>query len=197
MDGSRVTVGLAPPESASDDSYVARLVAIINAAYSTSEGDIFGEDYKRTDPAEVSQFIQGGEIAIATLTGTDSAVDFSSIIGCVRVQQLSATHGEFGMLALDMAHQGRGSGRDLVSFAEEECRRKGRTVMQVELLFPMWFELAIKLRLESWYQRLGYVLSKAEDFGQSYPHLARLLRGECEYRIYEKPLMQQTTLEKR
>lgn len=191
MDGAvpRVTVSLASPESASDGCLVDRLVSIVNAAYSACEGSMFTHDYQRTNAAEVAQFLRLGEMVVATLWNDDAGTAQPTVIGCVRMQTLSPTHGEFGMLALDGTYKGRGYGRDLVVFAADECRRRGRTIMQVELLFPMWFEHATKLRLEKWYQRLGYELVKTEPFQQSYPHLAPLLRGECEFRVYEKALV--------
>lgn len=186
----RVAISLASPKSAGREAFVSRLVDIVNAAYAASEGgDIFVDGYQRTDSTEMIQFIEGDEIAIATASGADPEIAVSDIIGCIRIQALSETHGEFGMLALDLAFHGKGYGRDLILFAEEECRRRGKAVMQVELLFPTWVEHAAKQRLEAWYQRLGYVFSRKDSFGDSYPHLAILLRGDTEYRIYEKHLV--------
>ncbi|RYP91943.1 hypothetical protein DL770_001917 [Monosporascus sp. CRB-9-2] len=120
-------------------------------------------------------------------------------IGCVCIKKLPAgdadgedageEKGEFGMLALDVAHRGGGLGRAMVRFAEDRCRGRGLTTMQLELLFPTAFEHAFKARLQRWYARMGYAEVRLQSFADDFPCLAPLLAGPCEYRIFEKRLV--------
>ncbi|KAI3332398.1 hypothetical protein HD806DRAFT_480439 [Xylariaceae sp. AK1471] len=113
-----------------------------------------------------------------------------NLIGCVCVKQISPTTGEFGMLVLDPSYRGSGLGRDLVRFAEERCRRDLKlSTMRLELLVPLHFEHAGKMRLQAWYTRMGYVMTQLRDFSEAYPQLHRLLSGPTEYRVFEKSLL--------
>ncbi|RYP51202.1 hypothetical protein DL768_003408 [Monosporascus sp. mg162] len=120
-------------------------------------------------------------------------------IGCVCIKKLAASDndgedareekGEFGMLALDAAHRGDGLGRAMVRFAEERCRGRGLTTVQLELLFPTAFEHVFKARMQRWYTRMGYAEVGLRSFAEDFPCLAPLLAGPCEYRIFEKKLV--------
>jgi N-acetylglutamate synthase-like GNAT family acetyltransferase len=179
-----IRVENATPAVADDAAQVALLTKIVNAVYSETEADIFVEGYQRTNVTEMKQFIVAGEIAVAYLKSSGEA------IGCIRIQKLSDTMGEFGMLALDPVYRGGGLGREMVLFAERHCRETlGLKEMQVELLFPVEFEHAFKMRLQAWYTRMGYVQVKLGIFLDDYPQLAPLLRGPCEYRVSKKSLV--------
>jgi len=57
------------------------------------------------------------------------------------------------MLTTDPAVRGRGVGRDLVRFAEDTCRNRGSTKMQLKLLRPRHWVLDSKEALHAWYSR--------------------------------------------
>ncbi|KND93104.1 hypothetical protein TOPH_02116 [Tolypocladium ophioglossoides CBS 100239] len=193
-----ITIGLAPASAADDSELVSTVVTLVNNAYADAEHGIFHAGYQRTSSAEISGFIRQGRLALAYLNASpanDSPVTGSRsgeasgqrhVIGCVHVKLLSPTLGDFAMLALDANHRGGGLARKLVLFAEDHCRKKGCTLMQLELLVPTSFEHAGKARMQAWYLRMGYRVVKLGSFQEEYPALAPLLAGPADYRIFEK-----------
>ncbi|KIW07353.1 uncharacterized protein PV09_02199 [Verruconis gallopava] len=184
----RPRIRIVPAACSQDAEFVDTITALVNNVYREHERDLFVQGYKRTNVDEIRSFIQAGEIAVLYAPSTSDAAGQERPIGCIRIQRLSPTLGEFGMMAVEAEYRGNGFGKELVRFAEEQCRRSGSTAMQVELLFPTDFEHAFKKRLFEWYTRMGYTLIKLGDFQDDYPHLAKLLRGPIEYRVLEKPL---------
>ncbi|KAL4731862.1 hypothetical protein ACLX1H_000857 [Fusarium chlamydosporum] len=183
MDKPQIIVQVPPVNDADDETLITTLADIVNTAYTIAESDIFTPSYKRTSAPEIAKFICNNQLAVAYLTSTNEPV------GCVFIKLLTPTLGEFGMLALDSKYQGTGLGRQLAVFAEDECRRRGCTVMQLEILVPSTFHHEGKARLLGWYMRMGYKLVKLGDFGQDYPELVNLLAGPTEYRVFEKALV--------
>ncbi|KAG6006086.1 hypothetical protein E4U21_007383 [Claviceps maximensis] len=186
---------------ANDAQSVTSLARIVNDAYGEAEADIFLAAYRRTDEAEIVKLIQDGCLAIAYLPAdenpTSHAAKSTSLskdpcvkpVGCVFIKQLTAQLGNFGMLALDFQYRGRGLGRAMIGFAENHCRDKGCTAMQMELLVPTTFAHAVKLRMQDWYQRQGYRVIKLGSFDQDYPSLATCLATPVDYKVFEKALV--------
>ncbi|KAG5925783.1 hypothetical protein E4U42_003935 [Claviceps africana] len=213
VDGKRMTsdglvsipghqIGMADASVADDAQSVTWLARIVNDSYGEVEADIFLAGYRRTNEEEIARLIQQGWLAIACVpadenptsdaanpTSPPSKAPRGKPIGCVVVKQLSARLGNFGMLALESKHRGRGLGRALIDFAENHCREKGCTAMQMELLVPTSFEHAVKLRMQDWYQRLGYRIIKLGSFDQDYPALATRLATPADYKVFEKALV--------
>jgi GNAT superfamily N-acetyltransferase len=183
----RPRIALAPASAADDTDLVNLLVNIVNAVYRDTEGELFVDSYQRTDADEMQRFIKAGEVVIA-YQHADFKYSEAVPIGCIRIQRLSETHGEFGMMAVDVRYHGGGFGREMVRFAEDHCRSLDLSVMQLELLFPQQYEHVFKKRLRDWYLRMGYRLVRLGIFQDDYPHIAALLRCPCEYRVFEKPL---------
>ncbi|KAH7240086.1 uncharacterized protein BKA55DRAFT_576994 [Fusarium redolens] len=179
----QIVVKIPPASDAEDKSLVSTLTDIVNTVYTKAESDIFIPSYQRTSTAEITKFLRNGQLAVAYLQPANEP------IGCVFFKQMTPTLGEFGMLALDLQYQGTGAGRQLAVFAEDECRRRGCTVMQLELLVPMTFHHEGKARLLGWYTRMGYELVKLGNFADDYPDLVKLLAGPTEYRVFEKRLV--------
>jgi GNAT superfamily N-acetyltransferase len=180
-----VTIEMAPASAAEDKDLVKTLTEIVNKVYGEFENGMYVDGFQRTTAPEVEKILAAGELGVAYL----NAASPRRAVGCVRVQKLSETTGEFGMFAVDPKYQGGGLGRDMARFAEDRCRAQGLTVMRLELLFPTWFEHAFKVRLQGWYTRMGYSVVRLDDFHSEYPHLAKLLRGDCEFRVFEKSLV--------
>ncbi|CAM1503490.1 Fc.00g010810.m01.CDS01 [Cosmosporella sp. VM-42] len=168
---------------ADNASLTLALADIVNAAYAEVEHDMFLPSYQRTSSAEVAQFIRNGQLAVAYHGSTGEAV------GCIFIKLLSPNRGEFGMMALDTKLKGNGLGRQLAVFAEDECRRRGCTTMQLELLVPTSFQHFNKERMHAWYLRLGYRVTKLGSFDEKYPDLAKMLAGPADYKIFEKSLV--------
>ncbi|GKU07264.1 unnamed protein product [Fusarium langsethiae] len=183
MDKPQTIVKIPPVDDASDKTLIGTLANIVNTSYKIAESDIFVPSYKRTSESEIAQFIREGQLAVAYLASNNEP------IGCVFIKLLTPALGEFGMLALHTKYQGTGLGRQLTVFAEDECRGRGCTTMQLEILVSSTFHHEGKARLLGWYSRMGYELVKLGDFGQDYPDLFKLLAGPTEYRVFEKTLV--------
>ncbi|KAM0206631.1 hypothetical protein ACHAPQ_007555 [Fusarium lateritium] len=182
MDKSPIAVILPPADDADDENLTSTLADIVNTVYTKAESDIFIPSYKRTSAREIAQFIRNNQLAVAYLVSNNAPV------GCVFIKLITPDLGEFGMLALDEKYQGGGLGRQMAVFAEDECRRRGCTTMQLEILVPQTFHHEGKAILLSWYMRMGYKLVKLGDFNEDYPELNKLLAGPTEYRVFEKSL---------
>lgn len=169
-----------PEAAATDEATMTRLTELVNTVYAESEKGLWQGHADRTDPDEVARFTQAGEIAVARLDG--------AVVGCVRVQRLSAGIGGFGMLAAAPEHRGIGIGRELVRYAERRVQDEGGRVMQLELLVPRTWPHPSKEFLASWYERLGYRVVRVAELGESYPALVPLLATPCDFRVYHKPL---------
>jgi N-acetylglutamate synthase-like GNAT family acetyltransferase len=120
--GAVVVVGIATglrlrPATAAD---IDVLVLMINAAYGKSEAHVFGRS-DRTDRGNFARAIDG--IVVAELDG--------AIVGSVQVE-IGADAAHFGLLAVDIAVQGRGVGTQLIAHAEQMAREAGLAVMKIE-----------------------------------------------------------------
>jgi ribosomal protein S18 acetylase RimI-like enzyme len=177
---ARVAIEMLPAAAATDVGVVAELTDLVNRVYARAEEGIWVDGATRTTTAEMAEMIAADQVAVARLNG--------AIVGAVRIQQLSDTTGEFGMLAADSAHRDRGIGRELVVFAEELSRRRGMAVMQLELLVPRDWKHPTKEFLDAWYRRIGYQPVQTGRIDDSYPHLAPLLATPCDFVIYHKAL---------
>jgi GNAT superfamily N-acetyltransferase len=153
---------------------------IINAAYRAGEDGLWKPHWERTDVAHVEREIARGEVAVATREGR--------LIGSVRIGQLEPPVGEFGLLAVDPAFQGGGTGGALVDFAEQAGRARGATEMRLELLVPHVGTHPSKERLHAWYTRRGYAVTRVRDFVAAYPEVEDLVAVRCDLRSYSKPL---------
>ncbi|KAF4452559.1 hypothetical protein F53441_4578 [Fusarium austroafricanum] len=183
MEKPQIIVRIPPSSDAEDKALVSTLTDIVNTVYTNAESDIFIPSYQRTSETEITQFIRNGQLAVAYLASSNEP------IGCVFIKLITPDLGEFGMLALDAKYQGGGTGRQMAAFAEDECRRRGCTMMQLELLVPKTFQHEGKMRLFAWYTRMGYKVVKLGSFGDDYPELVKLLAGPTEYRVFEKSLI--------
>jgi 2-hydroxy-6-oxonona-2,4-dienedioate hydrolase len=169
-----------PPAASQDHATVGLLTELINQVYEESERGLWVAGGTRTTPAELAGMIRARTIAVARLAG--------HVVGCVRVQRLESGEGECGLLAADPRLRGIGIGRELLSFAEEACRRDGLTTMQLELLVPRHWTHPSKEFLASWYIRSGYRQVRTGSLGDDYPALAPLLATPCDFAIYHKDL---------
>lgn len=133
--------------SPSDCAVMTRL---INSAFAV-EKFIDGE---RTDEAELRERMQKGEF----LLGRNKA---GALIASVYVE-VRGTRGYFGMLAVDPRRQGNRLGRKMVEAAEEYCRTKGCTAMDLTVL-------SLRPELLPIYCRLGYGETGVEEFRPSRP----------------------------
>lgn len=167
-------------EHASDTRLVAELTAMANHAYAEGEKGLWSDGAARTSHTEMAELIASGQIAVGRLDGEP--------VGLVRVQQLTPTLGELGMLVAAAQHKGSGVGRELVRFAEGRARGWGLGTMQLELLVPEVGTHPVKEFLRAWYTRLGYRVVDSGDVSEAHPTLAPLLAVSCRFLILHKDL---------
>ena len=132
------------------DSDCAAMARLINSAFAV-EKFIEGE---RTNEAELLERMQKGEF----LVGSDGAGELEASV----YVEVRGTRGYFGMLAVDPQRQGNGYGRKMVEAAEEYCREKGCTAMDLTVL-------SLRPELLPIYRKLGYAQSGVEEFRPSRP----------------------------
>jgi GNAT superfamily N-acetyltransferase len=178
MDDFRLS--LLPAGAPAGPDVLARLSDLVNEVYAEAEQGLWTEGATRTNPAEVGEMTRAGQIAVASVG--------EHIVGCVRVRPVDEHTYEFGLLAADPVHRGRGIGRDLVAFAERHALDGGRRVMRLEVLTPRSWTHPRKEFLASWYTRLGYRRTGVTAVEEPYPALAPLLATPCDLVVYEKRL---------
>ena len=111
-----VTVRTATPDD------VPALVALVNAAYRIGEGHVFPS----TDRLERTEAMkQLKRIVVAEVGG--------EVAGCVDID-LTGEAAHFGMLAVDVGAQGRGTGSLLIDHAESQAREAGKSAMRIEVV---------------------------------------------------------------
>jgi sugar-phosphatase len=145
---------------------LAAMVQLINSAFSV-EKFIEGE---RTNKNELSERMRKGEFLLA-------CDESGKLVASVYVEVRGA-RGYFGMLAVDPTRQGNGLGRKMVEAAEEYCRGKGCTAMDLTVL-------SLRPELPPLYHKLGYVESGVEEFRPSRPLKGSL---ECHCIVMSKAL---------
>ncbi|NGO08270.1 GNAT family N-acetyltransferase [Streptomyces sp. HC44] len=168
------------PGHAEDFALMSALTALINEVYEVAEEGLWAPGTTRTSRQEVASLTHAGEITVARLD--------EELVGCVRIQQLTADICEFGMLAAAPKRRGTGIGRELVRFAEQYGRDAGLDVMQLELLVPREWSHPSKEFLATWYGRIGYQVVRTGSIDDSYPELAPSLATPCDFVIYHKSL---------
>ena len=142
-------IEFATPEDAAD------VERIVNAAYDTGEDGIWRDGWKRIARESVEALIDRNEIAVAR--------NNDKIIGSVRVLRLDKTTAELGMLSVAPEAFGTGTGKALLTFAEQVY---DTDFMQLELLVPRSGPHPSKVRLHAWYSRLGYREISRRDFDE-------------------------------
>jgi GNAT superfamily N-acetyltransferase len=147
-------------------SQCAAMARLINSAF-VVEKFIAGE---RTDEAEILARMQNGEFFL----GCDES---GAVVASVYVE-LRGRRGYFGMLAVDPKRQGNGLGRKMVEAAEEYCRRKGCTEMDLTVL-------SLRPELLPLYRKLGYTESGVDEFRPARPLRPGL---ECHCIVMSKKL---------
>ena len=175
-----IEIRLLPAAESDDADLMARITELTNQVYAAAEDGLWTAGATRTTLHEVVELTRAGQVAVARMSGR--------VVGCVRLQRLDESTGEFAMLAADPAHRGIGVGRELVRFAERRSSAEGVRTMQLELLVPRGWTHPTKAFLDAWYTRLGYRVARTGAIDEAYPALAPLLATPCDFVIYHKRL---------
>jgi GNAT superfamily N-acetyltransferase len=171
---------------------IAHLTEIVNRIYLEAEGSFWKPGFKRTNAAEIKACLSSGNLALAWL-GEASYHNHANLktdlVGCANIKMSPEEEtGEFGMLACDTAARGRGVGRELLRFAEDETLRRGARRMLLTLLQGDGWRHEFKARLEAWYGRNGYQLVRVEDVRTNWAFLAPLLAKPMVMKVFIKDL---------
>jgi len=177
---SSTDIELLAAAAASDSELVGDITDLVNRVYAVAEDGLWVEGATRTTTTETAETIAARQIALARID--------AQIVGAVRIQQLDPETGEFGMLVADPVHRGEGIGRELVIFAEQLSRKRGSSVMQLELLVPRDWTHPTKELLHAWYTRIGYRVARTGAIDEAYPALAPLVATPCDFVIYHRRL---------
>ncbi|KAK3317547.1 hypothetical protein B0T19DRAFT_293565 [Cercophora scortea] len=192
-----VQISIPDPSIATNTQLMHALLTLINTVYTSAESGIFSPAYQRTTLAELTTLLHARELALAwdhtntnTNTNTSTNPQPPSLVGTIRVFPLTPQLADIGMLCCAPSLSGTGVGRRLVEFAENHARRVlGAKTMQLEVLSPVEFVHPLKVRFQSWYERMGYAIVRVGDFGDEFPHLQPHLVTRIEYRVFEKRLV--------
>jgi GNAT superfamily N-acetyltransferase len=137
-----------------------RLYQIIIAAYAQTEKEVWGENYVRVQKDKFQELVDKGEILIAFLDG--------EIVGGVHCLQLADDAFSFSLLGADFNYSGKGIGKALVKAVEQVAYTKGAKEIRIEVLRAEHIVVESKIRLASWYNRLGYPFVKTIDVFEVY-----------------------------
>lgn len=190
-------VDLPAASVAENAGLVEHLTTFINYAFTTSEQGIWDLDkpkFERLTADKTRDLLRSRELAFVwrgDAPDIASALDKLGppcVVGSVRLHWAEPQIGDVSLVACTNSVRGQGVGRAIMRFAEEHFKREGGKAVQIELLVPQAAPHPEKVKLDAWYQRLGFVPIRMEEFHLRYPHLAPLLAGECLLKVYEKPL---------
>jgi GNAT superfamily N-acetyltransferase len=145
---------------------VAAIGSVVNAAFAI-ETFLGGT---RTSDENVKKLMHEG----AFLVASDSE---GCVVASVYVE-VCGERGYFGMLAVDPQKQGTGLGRVLTDAAEEYCRQRGCTEIDIRVL-------SLRTELPPFYRKLGYVETGTEEF---HPTRPLMTNEECHCIIMSKRL---------
>ena len=123
-----------------------RIIALINEAFYPRES--FFVEGRRTNKAEVEQLLSKGAFLLA------EAGD--KLSGCVYVE-LRGERSYLGLLSVDPALQRGGLGSFLMDAAENYCRKRGSSFMDIYIV-------NLRKELPAFYERRGYVATGTTPF---------------------------------
>jgi N-acetylglutamate synthase-like GNAT family acetyltransferase len=163
-----------------DENQVGFLVGMINQVYLQSEEGMWKEEHQRITSSRLIEIIDKRELLLAMKQNV--------IYGCIHLELMDEFQFKFKMLVANPEFKREGIGAVLVNFAEKEARKKGATIMQLELLVPTDFKILDKAFLKSWYMRIGYKKIAEHDVNYVDEGLSKLLKTDCIAMVYQKVL---------
>ncbi len=158
------------------------IAELINRVYLITESDFWPQNgsYERTNVEEIIQFIEKGELIIASIA--------HEIVGAVHVYPIKETICGFGMLVSLPEKRGIGIGTALMQSIDDWAIMNRYKTIQLELLKPVNYKHPDKEFLNGWYSKLEYKFMRKTLYGDLYPKQASLLKIPCNFEIYQKNL---------
>jgi len=121
---------------------VPAIARVINRAYVVER---FFKDGDRTSEEDVRVLMSRPHVVFLVV---DDGASPSELAGSVHVE-VKGTRGYFGMLSVDPKRQGSGLARLLIEAAEEHCRVRGCTFMDISVV-------NLRTDLPAFYAKFGY-----------------------------------------
>lgn len=154
---------------------------ILRIAYALTEVEVWGENYLRITFEDYNKLIDKGEILIAYHEG--------NVVGGIHFYQRKPGLYSFSLLCADFDKSGLGIGRLLVERVEELALKNNATSIQLEILRPKGIDVPFKLRISSWYERMGYRYTHSQNFAEVVPVKAVNLVNPSDFDYYTKELV--------
>ena len=149
------------------------LCTIINGIYHELEAGFWAEGYERIHFGDLKKMITKKELAICS--------ENSELLGCAHIKKLNHQTSLCAMLVAMPHHRGKGVGKKMLRFAEDVALKKGCKTLRMELLSPVEWEHPEKVKLDNWYNRLGYERGNSTPFEAVHPIQAKQLLTLCNY----------------
>lgn len=153
---------------------------IMRQAYAETEIEIWGENYVRMDREEYFDLIYQGSILYATLE--------NEICGSIYFYRITDDVYGFSLLCTREGYKHKGVGRTLIEAVEAEAKKTGASSIQIEILRPRDFDTEPKTILRKWYESLGYTFLSSDNFADSSPDQALLLKVPSNFDRYIKKI---------
>jgi ribosomal protein S18 acetylase RimI-like enzyme len=142
---------------------------VINRAYRVEDFFIRGD---RTNEAEVRMRLSTPDAGFLVIPSSDAAGELAAAV----YFEVRGARGYFAMLSVDPAYQKRGFGRLLTGAVEAQCRARGCTCLDIEVV-------NLREELPAFYARLGFIADRVAPF----PDPAKLTR-DAHLVLMSKPL---------
>jgi len=128
---------------------------IMRIAYEMTEEEIWGENYIRLFIEDFTKLIKEGNIYVAYLNGV--------IVGSVHIYPKDKNTYTFSLLSSDFNFGGQGIGTALIKRVEEEAMKHNASQIKMEILRIKGKDIPHKIRLHTYYERLGYMYTHSDD----------------------------------
>ena len=128
---------------------------IMRIAYEVTEEEIWGKNYIRLFIEDYTTLIESGNIFVAYLDDV--------IVGSIHMYSKDENTYTFSLLSSDFKYGGQGIGTALINRVEEEALKHNATQIKMEILRIKGKDIPHKIRLHTYYERLGYTYTHSED----------------------------------
>lgn len=150
-------------------------------AYAVTEIEVWGPNYVRIEFEDYNLLIEKGEVLMAMYDG--------EVVGGIHFSRRGDVMYSFSLLCADFNKSGLGIGRALIEEVEKIAKSNGAEAIEIEILRPRGIEVPFKVRLNDWYEKLGYHYTSSENFALVRPEKAKKLVTPSDFDHYLKKLI--------